>query len=50
MITYKDRMRYMELLDNIKVADFNIHIYEQWREKILLIIYQIVLEIIFINF
>ncbi|MDD4831518.1 MAG: site-specific integrase [Bacilli bacterium] len=33
--TYTDRMRYMELLDNIKVKDFTIQHYEQWRKKIL---------------
>ena len=33
--TYLDRMRYMELLDNIKVKDFNIQHYELWRKKIL---------------
>lgn len=33
--TYKDRMRYMALLDNIKVKDFNLQHYEMWRKKIL---------------
>lgn len=33
--TYKDRMRYMELLDNIKVKEFNLQHYEMWRKKIL---------------
>ena len=33
--TYKDRMRYMELLDNIKVKEFNLQHYELWRKKIL---------------
>ena len=33
--TYKDRMRYMALLDNIKVKEFNIQHYEMWRKKIL---------------
>ena len=35
MLTYTDRMRYMELLDNVKVSDFNIRYYEQWRKKML---------------
>lgn len=33
--TYKDRMRYMALLDNIKVKEFNLQHYELWRKKIL---------------
>jgi integrase len=33
--TYLDRMRYMQLLDNIKVKDFNLQHYEMWRKKIL---------------
>ena len=33
--TYKDRMRYMALLDNIKVKDFTLQHYEMWRKKIL---------------
>ena len=33
--TYKDRMRYMALLDNIKVKEFNLQHYEMWRKKIL---------------
>lgn len=33
--TYKDRMRYMSLLDNIKVKDFSLQHYEMWRKKIL---------------
>lgn len=33
--TYKDRMRYMSLLDNIKVKDFSLQNYEMWRKKIL---------------
>ena len=33
--TYKDRMRYMELLDNVKVKEFNLQHYEMWRKKIL---------------
>ena len=33
--TYKDRMRYMALLDNVKVKDFNLQHYELWRKKIL---------------
>ena len=35
MLTYTDRMRYMELLDNVKVDDFNVRYYELWRKKIL---------------
>ena len=35
MNTYLDRMRYMELLDNIKAKDFNIQHFEMWRKKIL---------------
>ena len=33
--TYHDRIRYMALLDNIKVKEFNIQHYEAWRKKIL---------------
>ena len=33
--TYKDRMRYMALLDNVKVKEFNLQHYELWRKKIL---------------
>ena len=33
--TYKDRMRYMALLDNIKCKEFNLQHYEAWRKKIL---------------
>lgn len=33
--TYKDRMRYMALLDNIKVKEFSLQHYELWRKKIL---------------
>ena len=33
--TYQDRIRYMELLDNIKVKEFNIQHYEAWRKKIM---------------
>ncbi len=33
--TYKDRIRYMKLLDDIKVKEFNIQNYEMWRKKIL---------------
>lgn len=33
--TYKDRMRYMALLDNIKVKEFNLQHYEMWRKKIM---------------
>jgi len=33
--TYKDRMRYMALLDNVKVKDFNLQHYEMWRKKIM---------------
>ncbi len=33
--TYLDRMRYMQLLDNIKVKEFNLQHYELWRKKIL---------------
>lgn len=33
--TYRDRMRYMELLDKIKCKEFNLQHYEQWRKKIL---------------
>lgn len=33
--TYKDRERYMALLDNVKVKDFNLQHYEMWRKKIL---------------
>ena len=33
--TYKDRMRYMALLDNLKVKEFNLQHYELWRKKIL---------------
>ena len=33
--TYRDRMRYMALLDNIKVKEFNIQHYEAWRKKIM---------------
>lgn len=28
--TYKDRMRYIELLDNIKLKEFNLHHYEMY--------------------
>ena len=35
MLTYTDRMRYMELLDNVKVSDFNVRHYELWRKKII---------------
>ena len=33
--TYKDRMRYMALLDNVKVKGYNIQNYELWRKKML---------------
>lgn len=33
--TYKDRIRYMALLDNVKVKDFNLQHYEMWRKKIM---------------
>ena len=33
--TYKDRIRYMALLDNIKCKEFNLQHYEAWRKKIL---------------
>lgn len=33
--TYKDRIRYMALLDKIKVKDFNLQHYEMWRKKIM---------------
>lgn len=33
--TYLDRIRYMELLDNIKCKDFTIQHFEAWRKKIL---------------
>ena len=33
--TYKDRMRYMALLDNVKVKEYNIQNYELWRKKML---------------
>lgn len=33
--TYKDRTRYMALLDNIKCKEFNLQHYESWRKKIL---------------
>lgn len=33
--TYLDRIRYMELLDNIKCKDFTIQHFESWRKKIL---------------
>ena len=35
MNTYLDRMRYMKILDNVKVKDFNLQHYEMWRKKIL---------------
>ena len=33
--TYLDRMRYMKLLDDIKVNEFNLQHYEAWRKEIL---------------
>lgn len=33
--TYKDRIRYMALLDDIKCKEFNLQHYEAWRKKIL---------------
>lgn len=33
--TYLDRIRYMALLDNVKVKDFNLQHYEMWRKKIM---------------
>lgn len=35
MNTYLDRMRYMKLLDNVKVKDFSLRHYELWRKEIL---------------
>ena len=35
MLTYKDRIRYMDELNKIKVNEFTIQHYEVWRKKIL---------------
>ncbi|MCM1371351.1 MAG: site-specific integrase [Clostridium sp.] len=35
LLTYKNRIKYISLLDNIKVKDFSLQHYELWRKKIL---------------
>ena len=32
--TYRDRIKYMQLLDNIKLKDLNVKYYELWRQEI----------------
>ncbi len=32
--TYRDRIKYMKLLDNVKIKDFNVKYYELWRREL----------------
>ena len=32
--TYRDRIKYMQLLDNIKLKDLSVKHYELWRKEI----------------
>ena len=47
--TYRDRVKYMSLLDNIKVKDLNVKYYQLWEMKLINIIFLLHIKTIFKN-